>query len=150
MSSDGAVGARPLAPGDRAAWGRLWTLYLDFYGTWLPAAVHDAQWARLMESGAFWGLVAERDARVVGIANCIEHGHGWRLEPVTYLQDLFADPEARGQGVGRALIEAVYAEADRRGAPHVHWLTDEANVTARALYDRVGVLSPFVKYVRPS
>jgi GNAT superfamily N-acetyltransferase len=68
---------------------------------------------------------------------------------VTYLQDLYAVPEARGQGVGRALIKAVYAAADAAGAPSVYWMTQEFNTEARRLYDRVGTLTPFVKYQRP-
>ena len=52
-----------------------------------------------------------------------------------YLQDLFVAPEARGHGLGRALIEAVYREAKAAGASRVHWLTHETNATARALYD---------------
>ena len=57
-------------------------------------------------------------------------------------------PDARGTGAGRALIEAVYAEADAAGTPNVYWLTQEFNVIARRLYDRVGRATPFVKYVR--
>jgi GNAT superfamily N-acetyltransferase len=57
-------------------------------------------------------------------------------------------PEARGLGVGRALIEATYAEADFRGATRTYWATQESNATARALYDRVGTLTDFVQYRR--
>ena len=65
-----------------------------------------------------------------------------------YLEDLFVSPDARGLGAGRALIEAVYAAADAAGADQVYWLTAHSNETARKLYDRVGRLTPFVKYRR--
>ena len=84
----------------------------------------------------------------MGLAHIIFHRHGWQVEDVCYLQDLYVAPEARGTGAGRALIEAVYAAADAAGAPNVYWLTQEFNTTARQLYDRVGRLTPFVKYVR--
>ena len=71
------------------------------------------------------------------------------MENVCYLQDLYATPESRGTGVGRALIEAVYAAADTAGAPSVYWLTQDFNETARKLYDRIGVKTPFIKYSRP-
>jgi GNAT superfamily N-acetyltransferase len=77
------------------------------------------------------------------------HRHCWRIEDVCYLQDLYAAPEVRGRGVGRALIEAVYRAADAAGAPSVYWLTQDFNATARQLYDRIGHVTPFVKYVRP-
>ena len=68
----------------------------------------------------------------------IFHRHGWQIEDVCYLQDLYVAPEARGRGAGRPLIEAVYAAADAAGGPNVYWLTEETNATARRLYDRVG------------
>ncbi|MEL6211838.1 MAG: GNAT family N-acetyltransferase, partial [Pseudomonadota bacterium] len=46
------------------------------------------------------------------------------------------------------LIEAVYAAADAAGSPSVYWLTQHSNTDARTLYDRIGTLSPFIKYVR--
>ena len=76
------------------------------------------------------------------------HRHAWKIENVCYLQDLYARPETRDTGVGRALIEAVYAAADQAGAPAVYWLTQDFNVTARRLYDRIGKLSPFIRYTR--
>ncbi len=74
----------------------------------------------------------------------------WKIENVVYLQDLYADPEVRGQGVGRKLIEAVYKAADEAGCPSVYWLTQDFNTEARKLYDRIGTLTPFIKYDRPS
>jgi GNAT superfamily N-acetyltransferase len=63
-----------------------------------------------------------------------------------YLQDLFVADDARGSGVGRVLIEHVYADARRRGASRVYWLTHEFNHNARQLYDRVADRSGFIHY----
>jgi GNAT superfamily N-acetyltransferase len=141
---------RPLDPGDEADWRRLWRAYLDFYETELSEEVYRSSFARLLgdDPQDFSGLLALIDGRPVGLAHFLFHRHGWRIENVCYLQDLFADPKARGRGVGRALIEAVYAEADQRGCPQVYWLTQEFNQDARHLYDRIGVLTPFIKYQR--
>ena len=73
-----------------------------------------------------------------------------KYEIASYLQDLFTRPETRGTGVGRALIEAVYAAADVNGTPNVYWLTQEFNTTARLLYDRIADVTPFIKYQRSS
>ena len=86
----------------------------------------------------------------MGLVHYLFHRHCWREENVCYLQDLYADPEVRGKGIGRALIEAVYAAADAAGAPSVYWLTQDFNHTARKLYDRIGTVTPFIKYARPS
>jgi GNAT superfamily N-acetyltransferase len=62
------------------------------------------------------------------------------------LQDLFADPDVRGSGIGRALIEGVYAKAKEAGSPEVYWMTQEFNATARRLYDRIAEKTPFIVY----
>ncbi len=146
----GNLRIRPLRPEDRAAWGALWKGYLAFYETELPETVYDTTFARLLDGSGDGprGLLAERGGRAVGLVHYLFHAHCWRPEGICYLQDLFAAPEARGTGVGRALIEAVYAAADARGVPGVYWLTQEFNTTARQLYDRIGAATPFIKYVR--
>ncbi|MCC5985770.1 MAG: GNAT family N-acetyltransferase [Rhodobacteraceae bacterium] len=146
----GDLRIRRLRPEDRAEWGALWQAYLAFYDTELPAAVHDTTFARLLDAAPDGpqGFVAARDGRAVGLVHYLFHAHCWRPEGICYLQDLYAAPEARGTGVGRALIEAVYAAADARGVPGVYWLTQDFNATARRLYDRIGVATPFIRYVR--
>lgn len=146
---------RPLRPEDHADWRRLWTLYLEFYETSVPEEVYRTTWERLMAGGPgeFRGLAAESGGaetggRLVGIAHYLFHRHCWRIENVCYLQDLYVDAEIRGTGAGRALIEGVYAAADAEGCPSVYWLTQDFNHTARRLYDRIGRLTPFIKYQR--
>ncbi|MDP3339818.1 GNAT family N-acetyltransferase [Frigidibacter sp.] len=143
---------RPLVPADQQDWSRLWTAYLAFYSTVLPAEVHATTWERLLGDGFYdpRGMIARQNGQAVGLVQFLLHRSGWKIEPVTYMQDLYVEPWTRGTGVGRALIEAVYAEADRLGAPAVYWLTNEGNYTARQLYDRVGVQSPFLRYNRPA
>jgi GNAT superfamily N-acetyltransferase len=142
---------RPLAEKDEPHWRRLWRDYLAFYETTRPDEIYDAYFKRLLgdDPQDFSGLIAELDGRPVGLTHYLFHRHGWRLENVCYLQDLYADPDVRGHGIGRALIEAVYEEADKNGTPAVYWLTQDFNSEARRLYDRIGRLSPFIKYDRP-
>ncbi len=141
---------RPLTENDYADWTRLWTGYLTYYETTLPEAIYASTFSRLLGTDPqdYSGLIAEADGRPLGLAHYLFHRHGWKVENVCYLQDLYVDPDARGTGMGRALIEAVYAAADAAGAPAVYWLTQDFNTTARTLYDRIGTLSPFVKYNR--
>ncbi|OCW58105.1 GNAT family N-acetyltransferase [Hoeflea olei] len=147
---------RPVEAGDEADWRRLWTGYLEFYESTVAEEIYRTTFARLVSDhdaseAAFYeprGLLALADGRPVGLVHYFFHRHCWHLEHVCYLQDLFADPESRGSGVGRALIEAVYDEADAAGCPRVYWMTQEFNATARKLYDRIGTLTPFIKYSR--
>jgi len=112
--------------------------------------VYRATFARLLSDDPheFHARVAERDGRLIGLVHYLFHRHCWRVENVVYLQDLYVAPDARGGGVGRALIEAVYAEADAAGCPAVYWLTQDFNATARRLYGRVARVTPFIKYQR--
>ncbi|MCG3266351.1 GNAT family N-acetyltransferase [Yoonia sp. I 8.24] len=143
---------RPLREADKSAWAALWSDYLTFYKTSLPSEVYDATFARLIgdDPQDFSGFLAVQNDTPVGLVHFLFHRHCWRIENACYLQDLFAAPAVRGTGVGRQLIEAVYAAADAQSAPNVYWLTQEDNQTGRQLYDRVGTLTNFIKYQRPA
>lgn len=138
--------------GDFDQWSELWSGYLGFYETALSADIHQTLFSRLLSDDprCFRGFVAECDGQIVGLVHYVFHPHAWRVEEVCYLQDLYVDGAQRGTGLGRALIERVYAAADAAGNPRVYWLTQDTNAQARALYDRVGQLTPFIRYNRPA
>jgi GNAT superfamily N-acetyltransferase len=145
------LAVRPIAPGDRAAWQPLWDGYNAFYGrsgpTALPAEITETTWARFFDDGEpVHALVAERDGRLVGIVHYLFHRSTTMIGPNCYLQDLFTDPEARGAGIGRALIEGVYERARTAGSTRVYWQTHETNKTAMRLYDQVATNGGFVVY----
>ena len=141
---------REIEKRDYDEWRALWQSYLAFYNTTVTQDVYELTFRRLIErqTSQQMAFLAEKDDQLVGLVHYIRHPHNWKLEHVIYLQDLFALPEVRGQGVGRALIEAVYDAADKMGCPSVYWLTQENNETARRLYDRVATVSDFIKYNR--
>ncbi|MBU2083915.1 MAG: GNAT family N-acetyltransferase [Alphaproteobacteria bacterium] len=146
----GALVIRPLLASDETEWRRLWTAYLVFYETARPEEVYESSFRRMLsaEPNEYRGLVAVLDGRAVGIAHYLFHRTNWEIGDTCYLQDLYADPDVRGKGIGRALIEAVYQAADEHGAASVYWTTQEFNSVARQLYDRIGQETPFIKYVR--
>ncbi|WP_323768845.1 GNAT family N-acetyltransferase [Antarctobacter sp.] len=150
MSQHTALTVRPLRAADEPAWRKLWTAYLAFYESSVDEPVYASTFARLLgdDPRDYNALVAESGGQLVGLTHYLFHRHAWKIEEVCYLQDLYATPETRGTGVGRALIEGVYAAADAYGAPSVYWNTQHFNATARRLYDRIGTLTPFVKYQR--
>ena len=139
---------RPLQQSDHAGWRRLWTAYLEFYKTTVPEEVYTSTWARLFTEGEFEpkGFIALFDGKPVGLVHYIFHRTCWSLANNCYLQDLYADPEIRGKGVGAALIEAVRQEAEKAGTRNVYWMTHETNATARKLYDRVARRTGFIEY----
>jgi len=83
-------------------------------------------------------LAAWRNDDLLGYA-CL-YWHFTSLVPAetVLMNDLFVTPAARGQGVGRALIEASATVARKRGAHHLEWATAPDNTTAQRLYDATG------------
>jgi GNAT superfamily N-acetyltransferase len=142
---------RRLEMRDSEAWGRLFHAYIAFYQAAVPQPVIDLLWQRLMAGGegAHAGLVAvDDDDTPLGLAHILLHRSTWSPTWYCYLEDLFVDAAHRGRGIGRALIEAVYREADARQCTRTYWVTGEDNAAARALYDRIGCKTAFVQYRR--
>lgn len=146
-----ALTVRAVTPADYEAWLPLWDGYNRFYGrsgaTALPEAITRTTWSRFFDGyEPMHALVAVRGGRVLGLVHFIYHRHTLLQGPICYLQDLFTVEDARGQGVGRALIEAVYAYAKASNSERVYWHTHETNRTAMRLYDDVAVKPGFVMY----
>ena len=143
-----ALIVRPLEQSDLADWRRLWTAYLEFYETRVAEEVYRSTWQRLFAPGEFEpkGFIAVLDGKAVGLTHYLYHRSCWSPVNNCYLQDLFADPDARGKGVGRALIKAVQDEAGKIGIKNVYWMTHETNATARKLYDSVARRTGFIEY----
>ena len=145
---------RPLQPTDRAAWQPLWEGYNAFYGrageTALPADITETTWARFFDAAEpVHALVAvDEGGALLGLVHYLYHRSTTRIEPTCYLQDLFTAPEARGRGIGRALIEAVCTAAREAGVKRVYWQTHTGNATGRALYDKVAHHAGFIIYAR--
>jgi GNAT superfamily N-acetyltransferase len=142
---------RPPVRGDRAAWEPLWDGYNAFYGragpTALPAEITDTTWARFFDPAEpVHAFVAEAGGELIGLTHYLFHRTTTALEPTCYLNDLFTSEAARGKGVGRALILAVYDAAKAAGSTRVYWQTHETNTAARTLYDKVAQHAGFIVY----
>ncbi len=143
---------RSVQPADRAAWQPLWNGYNAFYGrageTALPAQITEATWARFLDADEPVHALVAADERgaLVGLAHYLYHRSTTRIELTCYLQDLFTAPAARGRGIGRALIDGVYAAAREAGVKRVYWQTQATNAAGRTLYDQVAQHLGFIVY----
>ena len=142
---------RPIRRSDLAAWTPLWDGYNAFYGrsgpTALPDEITRTTWERFFDEGEpVHALVAESGGALLGLVHYLFHRSTTAIGLNCYLQDLFTAEAARGRGVGKALIEAVYAQARQAGSPRVYWQTHHTNATAMRLYDQVAEHSGFVVY----
>ncbi|MBX9749587.1 MAG: GNAT family N-acetyltransferase [Roseococcus sp.] len=144
---------RPIRREDFPAWLPLWDGYNAFYGrsgaTALDPAITAMTWSRFFDAyEPVHALVAEREGALLGLTHYIYHRTTTAIGPTCYLQDLFTTPAARGQGVGRALIEGVADRAREAGAARVYWQTQETNAAGRLLYDKVAQHLGFLVYTR--
>lgn len=137
-----------LAPEDYPVWAELFRAYNEFYGRSVADKFLRQAWDRFQKDDRLHALGARVDGRLVGITHFLVHASTSSAD-VCYLQDLFTAPEARGKGVGRALIEAVRDWAGDQGCARLYWHTKEDNVTARRLYDQVAENRGFIQYVVP-
>ena len=134
-----------LGAGDRDDWQSLFRGYNEFYGRTMPTEAYDSAWAAFRDDARVHALGARIDDRLVGIAHFLVHA-STTTPDVCYLQDLFTAPQARGQGVATALIEAVTEWARGQGCSRLYWSTQESNATARRLYDKVAQYRGFIRY----
>ena len=147
----GSLTTRPLSREDYDQWLPLWDGYNAFYGragdTALAPEITRTTWTRFFDAyEPVHALVAEADGALLGLTHYLFHRSTTTIEPICYLQDLFTTEAARGRGVGRALIEGVYARAREAGSPRVYWQTHETNQVAMTLYDKVAERSGFLVY----
>ncbi|MEP7245427.1 MAG: GNAT family N-acetyltransferase [Gammaproteobacteria bacterium] len=146
-----SVSVRPVRASDFTAWAPLWAGYNAFYGRSGPTAlapeITQMTWARLFDAyEPVHALVAESDGALLGLVHYLFHRSTTSIAPSCYLQDLFTVEAARGKGVGRALINAVYERAKQAQVQRVYWQTHETNHVAMKLYDTVAERSGFVVY----
>jgi GNAT superfamily N-acetyltransferase len=111
---------RPIEQKDRLQWSTLWDGYNEFYDRTgkaaLPPEVTKTTWERFFDlSEPVHALVAESDGKLVGFTHYLFHRSTSMIQRNCYLQDLFTAVNARGTGVGAALIQGVYKEAKKAG-----------------------------------
>jgi GNAT superfamily N-acetyltransferase len=141
---------RELKETDKQRWLELWTGYLEFYKSNLSPEQTEFTWKRLINNEQkMYGFVAENESGVIGFTHCLFRPSTWTETDYCYLEDLFVDPNIRGKGVGRALINRVIELAKEKNSKRVYWTTQEFNKTARVLYDSITSVSEFVQYRLP-
>ena len=130
---------RPTAVSDHDGWAALYAGYAQFYQVEQTPEMRARVWSWLHDPAhEVEGLVAvDADGRLVGLAHFRPFARPLSATVGGFLDDLFVDPAARGQGVAQLLIGAVAREGQQRGWSVLRWLTAEDNYRARAVYDQV-------------
>jgi GNAT superfamily N-acetyltransferase len=141
---------RAIEEKDKSQWLKLWAGYLEFYKSTISPEQTELTWKRLINNELkMFGFVAESEEGVIGFTHCLFRPSTWTETDYCYLEDLFVDPNIRGKGVGRALMNRVFDFAKEKNCKRVYWTTQEFNKTARILYDSITPVSEFVQYRLP-
>ena len=141
---------RAIEEKDKDQWLKLWAGYLEFYKSTISSEQTELTWKRLINNELkMFGFVAESEEGVIGFTHCLFRPSTWTETDYCYLEDLFVDPNIRGKGVGRALMNRVFDFAKEKDSKRVYWTTQEFNKTARILYDSITPVSEFVQYRLP-
>jgi len=111
------------------------------YGHFLASQLDDAD--KLV-------LVAERAEAVIGYAFAGMEGFDYMAlrGPAGVIYDLIVDPEHRRQGVGTALLDALFEALAGRGAPRVLLSTAEKNLGAQAMFAAAGFRRTMIEMTR--
>ena len=146
------VSIRTLHQDDQLHWISLFRAYAAFYNTSITAETEATVWKWIFdENNNFWcDLALDESGNIIGLAHYQLMHRSLGGAMVCYLSDLFVDPQVRGNGVGRALIDHVLAFAKAQGLPDVRWYTQEFNYPGRTLYDTYAKKSDFIVYVVPA
>ena len=136
---------RPITLSDKARWLELFKEYVIFYKSKVSDEQFELTWQRIHSDFNMYGLIAELDGQIVGLAHYIFRPSTWDVEDFCYLEDLFVDPKVRSTGVGRALISELEKIAIAKGSKRLYWTTATDNEVARKLYDKVAI-TDFVQY----
>ena len=141
---------RAIEEKDKDQWLKLWAGYLEFYKSIISPEQTELTWKRLINNELkMFGFVAESEDGIIGFTHCLFRPSTWTETDYCYLEDLFVDPNIRGKGIGRALMNKVIELAKEKNSKRVYWTTQEFNKTARVLYDSITPVSEFVQYRLP-
>jgi GNAT superfamily N-acetyltransferase len=141
---------RAIEEKDKDQWLKLWAGYLEFYKSTISQEQTELTWKRLINNELkMFGFVAESGEGIIGFTHCLFRPSTWTETDYCYLEDLFVDPNIRGKGIGRALMNKVIELAKEKNSKRVYWTTQEFNKTARVLYDSITPVSEFVQYRLP-
>ena len=131
---------------DFPAWRELWVDYMGSSASLVHDEVHQHTFSRIRHANTgLFGVIAITN-RPVGFAHYYFHPSSYSLTDACTLEDLYVAPDARGQGVGRALIGVVAERARQAHAPALHWKTRASNQAAQILYESLAVRTEFVSF----
>ncbi|WP_167626461.1 MULTISPECIES: GNAT family N-acetyltransferase [Mesorhizobium] len=133
---------------DRDRWRSLWKAYCADQRVDMSEQATETIWRRIERpDDPTNAIIAVRTSGVAsGFANFIVHPYTFSDRLLCFLADLYVDDSSLRQGVGQAMLAHLASYGCQQGWLRIYWNTDRSNTRARALYDKIAHLSPYLTY----
>ena len=123
---------------DRERWEKLYRGYATFYKVEMNEKILQTVWKWLNDSNhELQGIGYEANDKLVGLAHYRKLLRPLKGKYIGYLDDIFVDPEYRGRKIGEKLLNKIKEISKANNWNLVRWQTDEDNLRAKKLYDKV-------------
>ena len=138
---------RKLERKDKENWAKLYNGYADFYKIPMNPVVLDTLWGWIHnESNDVNGLCFELEGKIVGIAHYRTMPRPIKGQYICFLDDLFVEPEFRGQQIAQKLISHLKSLSKKNNWGGIRWITHSSNKTAKNLYGKIAFNTGFELY----
>jgi ribosomal protein S18 acetylase RimI-like enzyme len=142
------ISVRPLIQSDYASWNILYSGYAEFYQVEQTQEMRDEVWSWLQNANhEVNGFIAvTHEGTAVGLTHYRSFARPLSATVGGFIDDLFVTPSARGNEVGKMLIEAVAKTGKEKNWSVIRWITADNNYRARSSYDKLANQTKWVTY----
>ena len=132
---------------DKKNWSKLYNGYADFYKVTMNKEILETLWGWIHDdSHIVNGIFYELEDRIVGIAHYRTMPRPIKGQYIGFLDDLFVEPNFRGQKIAQKLINYLKALSKDNNWDGIRWITHFSNENAKKLYDKIANNTGFELY----
>ena len=132
---------------DKEKWSKLYYGYAEFYKVPMNQGILDTLWGWIHDNNHIVnGICYELDSNIVGIAHYRTMPRPIKGKYIGFLDDLFVDPEFRGQKIAQKLINHLKSLSKANNWDGIRWITHSSNENAKKLYDKIANNTGFEIY----
>ena len=138
---------RNLEQKDKENWNKLYSKYADFYKVPMNKNILNTLWGWIHdETHVIRGVCFELEGKIVGIAHYRTMPRPIKGQYIGFLDDLFVEPEFRGQKIAQKLISHLKSLSKTNNWNGIRWITHSSNHNAKKLYDKIAKNTGFELY----
>jgi ribosomal protein S18 acetylase RimI-like enzyme len=138
---------RKLEKKDKENWAKLYNDYANFYKVLMSKRILDILWGWIQdESHDVNGLCYDFEGKIIAIAHYRTMPRPIKGQYIGFLDDLFVDPDFRGQKIAQKLISHLKSLCTDNNWQGIRWITHSSNEHAKKLYDKIANNTGFELY----